>query len=272
MIGLHYTTGITGVPILTNTAIEADAERLLRDYDPSLLKTPQPLNVEDFAENYLGLRIHYDNLSHDSSVLGRMVFSNSRIPVYVPSLGRAEYCSVEAGTVIIDNSLEEEGRAALFRSTMMHECGHKVYHAQYYREEAKPPMGITAARERIPATACRQADIEGSRRDGRRRLVSDRDWLEHQAKYFSAAALMPASMVRRVYDELEIGENLRASNSRASEQDLLFWLTAIFRVSAISAEIRIRQLKLDFESHQTADSSLLGMKNESRPENACMLS
>jgi hypothetical protein len=44
---------MTGVPILKNTAIEADTERILRDYDPSLLKIPQALPVEDFAENYL---------------------------------------------------------------------------------------------------------------------------------------------------------------------------------------------------------------------------
>jgi len=239
---------MTGVPILKNATIEADAERMLRDYNPSLLETPQPLNVEDFTENYLGLRIHHQNLSHNGSIWGRMVFYNSQIPVYVPSLDRAEFCSVEADTVLIDNSLEDERSAALFRSTMMHECGHKVYHKQYFRKESEPSMWLTAACEPIRATACRQADIVGFRSDGRHKLITDNDWLEHQAKYFSAAMLMPAPMVWRVYDELEIGENMRASASKESEYDFIFWLTSIFRVSAYSAEIRIRQLRLDYES------------------------
>jgi hypothetical protein len=121
-----FKTDMTGVPILKNTAIEADAERILRDYKPSLLETPQALDVEDFAENYLSLSIHYDYLSHNRSILGRMVFLNSQVPVYVPSLKRAEYCPVKGETILIDNSLEDEKCEALFRSTMMHECGHNT--------------------------------------------------------------------------------------------------------------------------------------------------
>lgn len=258
MIQLSFQTNMTGVPILRNAAIEVDTERMLRDYNPSLLETPQALPVEDFAENYLGLSIHYDNLSHNGSILGRMVFYNSQIPVYVPSLERAEYCAVDGGTILIDNSLEAERREAVFRSTMMHECGHKVYHTQYYREESEPSIWLTAASKRPTATACRHADVMGSQSDGRRKLVSDHDWLEHQAKYFSSAMLMPASMVRRVYDELEIGENMRISNSKASEYDFIFWLTSIFQVSTYSAEVRIRQLNLGFESHKATNATMLG--------------
>ena len=252
MIQPSYKTGMTGVPILKDTAIEADAERMLRDYNPSLLEMPQPLDVEDFAEGYLGLRVHYDNLSHNGSVWGRMVFYNSQIPVYVPELECAEYLPVQANTVVIDNGLLNEEREAAYRSTMIHECGHKIYHTQYYREEGEPSIWMAAAaRERKPAAACQQKDVMGFGSVGKRALISDHDWLEHQAKYFSAAALMPAPTVRRVYDELEVGENIRITSSRAYERDFIFWLTSIFRVSARSAEIRIRQLKLDFDSVNT---------------------
>jgi len=244
-----YKTGMTGVPILRNATIEADAERMLRDYNPSLLETPQPLDVEDFAESYLGLSVHYASLSHNGRIWGRMVFYNNQIPIYVPELDRAEYLPIKANTVLIDNRLLNEERVAAYRSTMMHECGHKVYHTQFYREEAEPSMWVTAATsERMPATACRHVDVMDFSSGVKRTLVSDRDWLEHQAKYFSAATLMPAPAVRRVFDELEIGENMRVSSSKASEYDFIFWLTSIFRVSTRSAEVRIRQLKLDFDS------------------------
>ena len=249
MIQPSFKTSMTGVPILKNTAIEADVERMLRDYNPSLLEMPQPLDVEDFSESYLGLSVHFDNLSHNGSIWGRMVFYNNQIPVYVPELEHAEYLPIEANTIVIDNCLLNEEREAAYRSTMMHECGHKVYHTQFYREEAESSMWVTATAQRwIPATACRQVDVMDFGSGGKRTLISDQDWLEHQAKYFSAAALMPAPAVRRVYDELEIGENMRVSSSKASEYDFIFWLSSIFRVSTRSAEVRIRQLKLDFDS------------------------
>ena len=248
MIQPSFKTGMTGVPILKNTAIETDVERMLRDYNPSLLKMPQPLDVEDFTEGYLGLSVHYDNLSHNGSIWGRMVFYNSQIPVYVLEQEHAEYLPIEANTILIDNSLLNEERETAYRSTMMHECGHKVYHTQFYREEAEPSMWVTATREQMPATACRKVDVIDFGSCGKRVLISDNDWLEHQAKHFSAAALMPAPAVRCLYDELEIGENMRVSSSKASEYDFIFWLTSIFHVPTRSAEVRIRQLKLDFGS------------------------
>ena len=140
MIQPSFKTSMTGVPILKNITIEADVERMLQDYNPSLLEMPQPLDVEDFAEGYLGLGVHFDNLSHNGSIWGRMVFYNSQIPVYVPELEYAEYLPIEANTVMIDNYLLSEEREAAYRSTVMHECGHKVYHKQYFREEAEPSM------------------------------------------------------------------------------------------------------------------------------------
>ena len=101
MILPQYTTSMTGVPIVKDASIDADAERLLRDYKPAMLETPQALDVEDFTENYLGLRVHFDNLSHNGSIWGRTIFFNSQIPVYVPILRRAEYCAVNGGTILL---------------------------------------------------------------------------------------------------------------------------------------------------------------------------
>ena len=251
MIQPRFKTSMTGVPIMKDAAIEADAERLLRDYNPALLETPQALDVEDFAENYLGLRIHYNHLSHNGSIWGRMVFYNSRIPVYVPKASRAEYLPVEGSALVIDNSLLIYGRDNEFRSTMMHECGHKIYHTQYYRPEAPPSIWLSSAvREQMPATACRQADILGSGKGKRHVLTTDHDWLEHHAKYFGSSALIPASMVRRVYDETEVERNMGYYKRKEAETEFALELMRIFHVSGRSADIRIKQLKLDFASFQ----------------------
>ena len=63
-----------GVPIMCNGEIDAHAEEFLKDYNPAVLKTPQPVNMEEFAEFYLDLTLDYTYLSHCGLILGRMVF------------------------------------------------------------------------------------------------------------------------------------------------------------------------------------------------------
>ena len=258
---LSFSKSVTGVPILSDAAIENDAERLLKDYNPALLKTPQALNVEDFAENYLGLRTHYDYLSHNGNTWGRMVFYNSLILVYVPTLKLADYIPVKGDTVIVDNGLLGEGREPSFRSTMMHECGHKVYHTQYFCRNVDSILSTSsAARMWLPATACRQVDILGTRNSMRHALVSDRDWLEHQAKHFSAATLMPASMVRYIYNDLDMDDGYRIYSVKEMEQYFIYYLATIFRVSQQFAGIRIKQLKLDFDSYSTSNRTVFVLR------------
>jgi len=261
MIQPRFKTSMTGVPIMKDVAIEADAERLLKDYNPALLEAPQALDVEDFAENYLGLRIHYNHLSHNGNIWGRMVFYNSRIPIYMPENKLADFLPVKGGTIVIDNSLVSYGRDNEFRSTIMHECGHKIYHTQYYRPEAPPSIWLSsAAREQIPATACRDVDVLGFGKGGQRLLISDHDWLEHHAKYFSSSVLMPASMVRRVYEETDVAKNMAYYNGKGVETEFALDLMRVFHVSGRSADIRIRQLKLDFASFQAIHSELVEIK------------
>ena len=248
---LRFKTSKTGILILKNTDIDIDAEFLIRDYNPDLLKTPQPLDVEDFTENYLGLKIHFDYLSNNGCIWGRMVFNHRMIPVYVPELGRAEYCPIEADTVVIDNSLLDSPDEFAFRSTMMHECGHDLYHSQIYREnddqlsffQLKPPQ------ERIAATLCRSTDILGNGGSKQQQpLKSDRSWIEHHAKYFSAAVLMPKSMVKLICNEPGLRERLTGECCGFEEVFLAHHLSDVFNVSPASAKIRIKQLNLGFEN------------------------
>jgi hypothetical protein len=65
MIQLEHRFDEYYVPVIRDADIDHDAERLLRDFDRRLLTVPQPLDIEAFAEDYLNLNIHYDNLSHN---------------------------------------------------------------------------------------------------------------------------------------------------------------------------------------------------------------
>lgn len=234
-----------GVPILGNAEIDFHAEAFLRDYNPSLLTNPQPINIEELAEYYLGLTMEYDYLSHNGFIWGRMVFNDTgRIPVYLPDEGRADYIPAKRGTVIIDNTLLDDDNEYRLRSTVGHECGHWVFHSSYYTFD--PNQLSLFDMDGMAATACRKQDIEGDV-EGRRRLESDQDWLEHHAKYFSAAILMPKTMFVKVVDELETRSKIPKECWAFRDDYLANYLSETFNVSPTSAKIRLKQLGLSVE-------------------------
>ena len=96
MIPLYFETKPGGVPLLSDRDIERDAVALIRDFNPSLLSDPAPVDIERFAESYLQLSIDFNWLSHNQTLLGRMVFSDTIIPVYDPYTKRAEDFPVHA--------------------------------------------------------------------------------------------------------------------------------------------------------------------------------
>lgn len=223
------------VPIMSNAEIDSYAEQFLIDYNPSLLKNPQPVNIEVFAEIYLDLTLDYTYLSHCGLILGRMVFQDTeRVPIYLPKEKCADYLYVERGTMMIDNTVLEDWKEYRLRSTIGHECGHWIFHSDYYKNaschnsrEINSPSGITG---------CKKTDIEGGMEPfGRRQLITDIDWLEHQAKYFSAAILMPKTPFTNVASDL-------LGSSQLNRTDLANVLAETFQVSSVSANIRLSQL------------------------------
>lgn len=226
-----------GIPVMSNSEIDIHAEEYLRDYNLSLLKTPQPVGIEAFAEYYLDLALDYTYLSHCGLILGRMVFQKTeRVPVYLPEEKCADYLYVKRGTMLIDNTILDDRNEYRLRSTIGHECGHWLFHSDFYScTNSKSYQRNTS----LPAnTGCKKTDIEGgSDSSGRRKLVTDTDWLEHHAKYFSAAVLMPRTPF--INAVLELMENGYVKESELAEK-----LSGIFQVSPASASIRLSQLGL----------------------------
>lgn len=94
-----------GVPILSKKELEIMAENFLKDFKTETLIKPQAIDIDDFAFNYLGLKLDFHHLSHDESILGAMVFDDTVIPVYNPESNKAEYSVIDKETVVIDSSL-----------------------------------------------------------------------------------------------------------------------------------------------------------------------
>ncbi len=227
----------SGIPILKNCEIDTHAEAFLRDYDATLLTTPKPVDIESFAEFYLGLSLDYVYLSHCGLILGRMVFQEVEpVPVYLPKEKSADYLYAKRGTLLIDNTLLDDRKEYRLRSTIGHECGHWVFHSDYYAGKNKRNHQKNTQPPEL--TGCKMNDIEGGAGiSGRRMLTTDVDWLEHHAKYFSAAVLMPKTPFLQAVADLT-GEGL-LPEAKLSEK-----LAVIFQVSPASVKIRLKQLSV----------------------------
>ena len=111
------------------------------------------------------------------------------------------YCKI--GALHIDNTLLDGRKGYRLRSRIGHVCGHWVFHSYYYtiKDNGNPHRNV-----RLPEiTGCKKAAIEGGADvSGRRKLITDADWLEHHAKYFSAAILMPKTPFMDAVSDLTV--------------------------------------------------------------------
>jgi Zn-dependent peptidase ImmA (M78 family) len=136
--------------------------------------------------------------------------------------------------MLIDNTVLEDWKEYRLRSTIGHECGHWVFHSDFYAyaKSRNNQKKIVAS----GIVGCKKTDIEGGLEIiGKKRLVTDIDRLEHHAKYFSAAILMPKTPFINAVTDL-------TATPYFNELDLAEKLSGIFQVSPISASIRLSQL------------------------------
>ena len=109
MVRLNINRKRSGVPVLSRKQIDDIGERLVQDFCPDAMIHPQALDVDLFAQDYLGMEQDYQYLSHCGVYLGMTVFNDTnKVVVYNPEKQEAEYISARAKTIIIDNTLLEE--------------------------------------------------------------------------------------------------------------------------------------------------------------------
>jgi Zn-dependent peptidase ImmA (M78 family) len=194
-----YRTKNNDVPILNKAEIDTIAEKYILDFNPEAMKSPMAIDIDSFVLNYLGLKQDFQYLSHNGVYLGMMVFNDTnKVPVYVPETNRAEYISAKARTVIIDNNLLEEDQEHRYRYTMGHEGGHDIFHRDYFSYNPNQLSLLDSVAQ--PLIQCRAVPV-----NGKTKPVSqwdDKDSMEWQANYLSAALLMPRTMVLRLIQSL----------------------------------------------------------------------
>lgn len=229
----NYRVNYRGIPIIKNSFIDYHAEKMIYDYCPDIYKNPRPIDVEDLVFSYMGLKQDFNYLSNSGFIWGRMVFRDTaKIPIYIPETNEADYMPAKRGTIIIDNSIVEDRKDFRYRSTVVHECGHWVYHQQLFMNSSESKVKN--------ATLCRAYDIDSNLKV----LKTDLDWIEHQAKYFSGALLMPKSVVVKICSNLEEKIDLSEDFCKFKVTYMAKRIAQTFNVSQESAKVRIQQLGL----------------------------
>lgn len=243
---LYFQRDPNGIPRLRNADIETAAETMVYDYRRELLSVPQELDIEHFVEYHLGLKVDYKNLSNSGFIWGCMVFDNIKIPVYDPDSDMAYDCPIDARTIVVDNGRLCQSKEHTYRMTVAHEGGHWVFHQPVYRLVTKNGCVTNRARG---FSSCSQSDI--TRVNTRKHLTTENDWLEHQAKYFASALLMPKTSVETLrYDpstEMRINSWLLHDTAAERNHVLVSAVSEAFNVSRMAARIRLEQLGLMYQ-------------------------
>lgn len=248
MVNLDFKTKNNGMPVLSKADIEQLAEIVISDYKPDMIDKPKALDVEHFLEFYADLQMDYQDLTHNQSILGMLVFNDGNVPVYDAANNKAKMIPVDEGTVLIDNSLLNEEQLRRGRFTMAHEAGHWLLHRQMYIiDKNQVSLFDDMPNGRTTSIKCRKSDIESTKR---KKLLTDDDWMEWQADYLASALLMPkksfineiirhsekAGMDQYVFD---IGID---SKYNAWVDNVITKVADSFEVSLTSAIIRINNL------------------------------
>ena len=251
MIELGIKRKQNGVPDLYKKDIEEIGSCIIDDYCPDLLRTPQALDIDHFAEFYLGANLDYRYLSTDCRFLGMCVFNDTdKVIIYDEDTRRAEYFSVCARTIIIDKAVVIDPRQEhRYRFSLGHECGHLIKDSEYYCYN--PNQLELFGHADSPMITCKQSSIEGVFK-GDPKYWDDRTRMEWQADTFSAVLLMNKESIRELMKQLGT-----SSNSVMLNYDRVVNISKIYNVSLKAAEIRLRNLGyIDVEDRTDYSSSI----------------
>ena len=183
-------------PILSNREIDEYAHALLKDYKSELLREPGIINYQHFLESYLGMQILFHDIYSDDSdkpILALTAFRGGKIKVFDKESESIKKVIIPARSVVMDNSIMDDGKEHLALFTGMHEGGHitmqwHVYTGETFNGEPfDPDYDWDDDIESI--VYCRRSNIES--RLSKKENPTAEQWREYHADYFAAAITMP---------------------------------------------------------------------------------
>lgn len=249
---LHYPIKQNGMFVLSGNDIDRIASQVLNEYEPNVLESPRPLDIEHLMTECFYLTIEDTFITIDGSVLGLVAFHDTEVPCFNTDY-RASISHIDAGTVLVDARLAGSANHARRRFTMAHECSHWICHRTYHA----PDHAIYELREdiRVPYIACRTESIE----QYRQMSCAPRDdkfWMEWQADRLAASLLMPKNTFIRAAEDVmreHLLFRLYLIVGRDHDQScrVIDDLAQLFQVSRRATQIRLKQVGMLIDTERS---------------------
>ena len=219
-------------------ALETIARKVISKYDPTLLRKPSPIPVEDIMEKAYGLTLEFQYIRKNGRILGETVFEDAEVPIYEHENNEGyKLIPVKAGTVIIDASLlHERSNSGRLRFTCAHELAHWVIDKNYFTQ-----LGETAnlsssimdtefadefldyddlqRKDKITAKVVRSSDTD--------------DAIERQANRMASRILMPKCTLKPAFHQ-----------ARNNTPNIIGHLATLYGVSKQAMQIRLEEMGL----------------------------
>jgi len=190
VIKINLKNNIAGGSLsLSNAFIKSVAEKLLADFCPEALETPQAIDVDRLITEYFGFEMFYECLSHNLSVLGLTNFSDATLTLYDRETKKPRKEKVKKDTVIIDTRMTEGTNKVRYSYTGAHECGHILF----------DNLDVRAAREQsreMMMECAEEFDPVAYHAAAPQRAKDDATWIEHYCDFFASCLILPEKTVR----------------------------------------------------------------------------
>ena len=200
--------------------MEIIGQSVLHDYAKSI---SIPVDINSFAQNYLGLKVLYRKLSDNGRILGLTTYKGAVIAL--PVAGGSVLCSVPEDTILLDERLLHDCNHRRERFTLAHECAHHIL----ARMEAKE-AGRNLNRDTTPGQvlSCRK-------------LKTTNDWMEWQANSLASILLVPKYELAEliIHRLAPLAVTIYKININSLVRSSVKWLADLFDVSIKAMAIRL---------------------------------
>jgi hypothetical protein len=194
---------------------------------------PSSIRIDRFIEKKFDISTSYDSLKE--GIIGYTLFGKDGVEKIVISRELDE-----------DDSIVSERR---IRTTMAHESGHGLLHAQLFYLGKKPLNLFHGESSNEPIIMCRKSNIPGILE---RSSDYKGDWWEFQANAAMGALLLPFSLVNKALEPFLLESGLLGKKTLIEDkrEEACRTLVSIFDVNPIVAKIRLDKLFPDSSLRQ----------------------
>lgn len=224
--------------ILSHKQLEEIAEAVMHDFnkyffgdrDESIKRFMQATPIDQFASDFLGLKVSFTRLSQDGSICGLTAYADTEYVLEDDNEKRTT--PLRQNQILLDESFIQPGQVHRLcgkrRFTLAHECAHQILY-QCESNEIK-----ASSRKKYAASSFYSLCD----------LKTREDWNEWQANVLGAAILMPQKEIDFAMQLHAKGRKLVNYDGKFSNSDsiVLSIICKALGISKAAAAIRLRQL------------------------------